>query len=424
MQKVIFITYDGLTDPLGQSQILPYIIGLTKFGYQFTILSCEKPARLQAREQRIKEIIKDFPINWVPLLYHKSPPVLSSVYDYRKLLAKATELYKKEKFALVHTRPGLPTLVALQLKKKFGVRFLNDVRGFWADERVDGNLWNLNNPLYKSVYRFFKRRENECLRVNDYTTCLTHSAKKEMGKWNIISDKDKVEVIPCSVDLDLFNPHRITTADKEGLRQRLGITPDELVISYLGSVGTWYMMDDMFRFFRQLLNTNGKTKFIIITSAVDHPKVMQYVQKYEIAEEKVILQELDRRDVPLYLSLCRYSLFFIKPCFSKISSSPTKHGEIMAMGIPVITNSGVGDVKEIVEESQSGFVLDGFSEQNYKAVIDKMLTTTFDSKKIREAAKEYYSLEKAIHQYKKVYEAVFKSPVAKDASPPINHANP
>ena len=34
-----------MTDPLGQSQVLPYLIGLTKEGYQFTILSFEKKER-------------------------------------------------------------------------------------------------------------------------------------------------------------------------------------------------------------------------------------------------------------------------------------------------------------------------------------------------------------------------------------------
>ena len=29
-KQILYISYDGITDPLGQSQILPYIIGLTK----------------------------------------------------------------------------------------------------------------------------------------------------------------------------------------------------------------------------------------------------------------------------------------------------------------------------------------------------------------------------------------------------------
>jgi hypothetical protein len=43
MKNILYIAYDGMTDPLGQSQVLPYISGLSKLGYQFTLISCEKP---------------------------------------------------------------------------------------------------------------------------------------------------------------------------------------------------------------------------------------------------------------------------------------------------------------------------------------------------------------------------------------------
>jgi hypothetical protein len=43
--NVIYISYDGMTDPLGQSQVIPYLIGLTKKGHNISIISCEKTTR-------------------------------------------------------------------------------------------------------------------------------------------------------------------------------------------------------------------------------------------------------------------------------------------------------------------------------------------------------------------------------------------
>jgi glycosyltransferase involved in cell wall biosynthesis len=116
---------------------------------------------------------------------------------------------------MVHTRPGLPQLVALYLKKKLGIKYLNDIRGFWADERVDGGMWDLKNPLYKMVYTFFRKKEDECVDIADYNTCLTYRGKQEIQKWKNVSQPVKVDVVPCSVDLDLFNPDKINTALKE-----------------------------------------------------------------------------------------------------------------------------------------------------------------------------------------------------------------
>ena len=155
MKNILFISYDGMTDPLGQSQVIPYLLGLTKFGYRFTILSCDKPGKFKENKMYVEELVAGHPIEWVSIPYHKNPPVLSSIYDYRMLKKKAKQLHEKNNFDMVHTRPGLPTLVALWMKKKYGTRFLNDVRGFWADERVDGGMWNLKNPVFKTVYNFF-----------------------------------------------------------------------------------------------------------------------------------------------------------------------------------------------------------------------------------------------------------------------------
>lgn len=408
MARVLFLSYDGLTDPLGQSQILPYLMGLTKFGHHFTIISSEKPDRFESKKQKIYDAIKHYPIEWVPLHYHKNPPVLSSVYDYRAMYRTAINLHKHGKFDIVHTRPGIPALAGLRLKKKHGIKFLNDVRGFWADERVDGKLWNLKNPLYKNIYNFFKKKEKECLQLNNYTTCLTYAAKEEMIKWNLLENNTEIEVIPCSVDLELFNPCTITDSSKQQLRQQLSISEDDFIISYLGSVGTWYMIDEMFIFFKSVLKKNKKSKFLIITPSTDHSRIKEFAAKYQVNQDRIILKELDRKDVPLHLSLSNSSVFFIKPCYSKISSSPTKHGEIMAMGIPSITNPGVGDLKEITEKYHSGLLVENFNQNEFDAVVDKMLGQQFDSNKIREGAKEYYSLDKAIHKYQKVYKKILE----------------
>ena len=81
-KKILFISYDGLTDPLGQSQIIPYLAGLTKYNYAFTILSCDKPALFKKNKEYVEKLIAPYPIKWASVPYHKDPPVFSSVFDF------------------------------------------------------------------------------------------------------------------------------------------------------------------------------------------------------------------------------------------------------------------------------------------------------------------------------------------------------
>ncbi len=409
MKKILFISYDGMTDPLGQSQVIPYLLGLTKYGYHFTILSCDKPAKFSVNKDYVEALLKGYPVDWVSIPYHKNPPVLSSIYDYSRLKQKAKSLHEKEKFDMVHTRPGVPTLVALWMKKKYGIHFLNDVRGFWADERVDGGMWDLKNPVFKLIYGFFKKHEYECLEKADSITCLTHAAKKEMLSWkNVHGQPLPIEVIPCSVDLELFDPANIDALLKEQFRKKLGIRNTDIVFTYLGSIGGWYLADEMMRLCKMISEKINDAKFLFI-SPHRHDQVVAAAGKAGLDQAKIITTHAQRHEVPLLLSFSNYSIFFIKQCYSKISSSPTKHGEIMAMGIPVITNAGIGDVKEIVTKYDAGIVLNDLSEASMTQAAEQIIAApSFDKEKIRKGAEEFYSLENAVQSYKTVYDRILK----------------
>src|SRR5690606_24250673 len=123
MKNILFVSYDGMTDPLGQSQVIPYLIGLSKHGFRFTILSCDKPEKFRLYANDIRNILKPHPIKWISIPYHKSPPVLSTIYDTLRLRRKARQLHLKDSFDLVHTRAGTPALIGLWLKKKYGIKF-------------------------------------------------------------------------------------------------------------------------------------------------------------------------------------------------------------------------------------------------------------------------------------------------------------
>ncbi len=405
-KKILFISYDGMTDPLGQSQVIPYLAGLSKHGYSFTILSCEKPERFSKYRAYVEDLIKPHDIKWVFIPYHKRPPVFSSVYDVIMLGKKSQQLHAKENFDMVHTRAGIPSLIGLRLKKMHGLKFMHDIREFYADSRVDGGMWNYNNFFYKRIYKYFKKKEKEEVENCDGIVCLTHAAEKIIREWPGYRRQVPLAVIPCSVDLNLFDPGKIDLEIRNAIKKAANIQEGDFVISYLGSIGGWYLTDEMMKFCKVLADKIATAKFLFITPH-QHEIIFEIAGKFGIRRESIIVKHAQRHEVPLFLSLSTYSVFFIKPCYSKQSSSPTKHGEIMAMGIPVITNSGVGDVGEIVKKYNSGFVIDEFSDSVYQSTTDSiLLSKAFKTTEIKNGAKEVYSLEKAVNSYKEIYDLI------------------
>lgn len=401
-KRILYLSYDGMTDPLGQSQVLPYLIRLTEHGYRYTLLSCEKPERLAKGKERIERLCTEHGIEWHPLPYTKSPPILSTMADLRRMRKLAIRLHKDSPFEAVHCRGHLPGLVGLYLKRHLGIKFIFDNRGFYADEKVDAGAWNLANPIYRTVYRYFKRKEKGMIEESDHMVCLTHAGKADMLRWKGVSARaDRITVVPCCADTEHFSPQN-GAAKSEHLRAELGIASQDVILSYLGSIGTWYMLDEMLDFFVEFRKAYPCARFLFITQD-EHARIRSTAGAKGLSDDAVIIRPGARDEVPGLLALSQFSLFFIRPTYSKISSSPTKQGEIMAMGIPAICNAGVGDSDDIITGRQAGVLVKDFTTESYNHTIDQLRRGHFDPMHIRQGANSVFSLDSGITEYLDVY---------------------
>lgn len=401
MKRVLYISYDGLTDPLGQSQVLPYLVELSKEGFRFTILSFEKRARYQKEQSIIRRIVDNAGIEWEPLFFTSRPPVLSKMYDRYRMWGKAESLYKKERFDIIHCRSYVAAEAGLRLKKRFGAKFLFDMRGFWADEKVDNGQWKLSNPLFKRIYDHYKKKEEEFLLNADGIISLTKAGKDYLLRTEKYQ-KLSIEVIPCCADLEHFDYHKIGKWESERLREELGIPNDAKVVTYLGSVGGWYMTDQMFLFLKLLIQEDERYHMLLLTKD-DPAKVKAEARSIGIPSRKMTVTYSARKDLPSYLSLSWCSIFFIRNSFSKIASSPTKHAELMGMGIPVICND-IGDTGSIIEQTGTGLLVNQFDEKTLTEVIGTIgEIDVIDPAVVRQCSLDLFDLKSGVQKYLQVY---------------------
>lgn len=402
-KNILYLSYDGMTDSLGQSQVLPYLTGLRKRGYNISLISFEKPEAFAENQTLIRKICKEAGIEWHPISYTKKPALLSTLFDIWRMKKKAADIHNSQAIDIIHCRSYIAATVGAWMKQKYGTPFIFDMRGFWPDERVDGNLWDLKNPLYKQVYKFFKRREKQFLVEADHTICLTQAAENEIYSWKHIQNNPvDITVIPCCADMDHFDPKRVTEEVKAQWKATLNIAPGERIISYVGSIGTWYMLDEMLDFFKILLESDPQMRFLFITR--DEPAIIiNKARQKNIEPEKIIVHSGSRDNMPALISLSDYAIFFIKPAYSKKASSPTKQAEIMRLGIPLICNDLIGDTSYVINKYNAGIVLKEFSSRSYREAIIRLSETSFDIDTIQKGAFDFYNLETGIDRYDRVY---------------------
>lgn len=405
-KKVCYLSFDGMTDPLGQSQVIPYLIKLSERGFDFHIVSVEKPEMLEEKGTVIKKLLDNNGIKWTTVPYSNKTPFLSTVKTLKKVYRITSKLFSEDKFELIHFRGYTLGNTVRKLKKEFKIPVIFDMRSFLPDERVLGGMWNLKNPLHFCIYKYFKFLEGKFYNEFERTISQTILGKKTIRDWGY-KDKDTiVEVIPCCADLDFFdfNKH---ISNNDAIKEDLKIGKEDFVLGYVGSVGTWYCLDDMMAFFKVLLKNKSNSKFVFL-SPVDPKVVFDIADRIGVDKEKIRVKFIERRLMPSYISVFDWSVFFIKPGVGKAASCPVKHGELMGMGIPVIANAKVGDIDLIVGKDGSGVIVKSFENSEFQHVVNEMSNFSYSKAGLRTVGSKYYDLEAGVTAYFNIYNDLLK----------------
>jgi glycosyltransferase involved in cell wall biosynthesis len=295
---------------------------------------------------------------------------------------------RRNKIELVHARSHIPATIALALKRKFGIKMIFDVRGLMAEEYVDAEHWREGSL----PYRITKAAERRILAATDAVVTLTERIWPIIREWEGLRGRTPHhEVIPCCVDLARF---RFSDEDRARRRSELGLE-DQFTIVYSGSLDGWYLTEKMADFFASVARRNPKAHLLWLTTG-SHDRVRELMSSRGIETRQYSVLSVAAADVPSYLAAADAGLSFIKRCVSKVASSPTKNGEYLACGLPVIINEGIGDSDALVDEWQAGVLIEEFNETEYEAAareIEAMVVAPEARVKTRRVAEQLFHLE-------------------------------
>lgn len=388
---ILYISYDGMLEPLGQAQVLSYLTRLIE-GRRVHLISFEKADHWAdpAERERIARDIARAGIVWHPLRYHKRPTALATAWDIACGISVGLWLVLRHQLRIVHARSYVASVMALSLKRLTGAKYLFDMRGFWADERVDGAIW----PPGGRMYRLAKGFERRFLLAADHVVSLTHAAVRQMQGFDYLQGRmPPVTVIPTCADLTRFVPLP---------HERRG---SGFVLGYVGSAGTWYLFDEVAACFAQLLRMRPDARFLIVNRG-EHAWIRERLAAACVPDTAFELTTATHAEVPRLMARMDAGIFFIKPVFSKQASAPTKLAEFLGCGLPCLGNAGVGDMAQVLEGDRVGVALQAFDEASLMAGLQELLELTADpatAVRCVAAAQKHFSLNEGVRRYAEVY---------------------
>ena len=407
-RRVLFISYNGMLDPLGQSQVLPYLRALAGRGVRFTLLSFERQKAFEpdgiSQCRELREKLATAGIEWHWLRYHQRPSIPATVYDVLAGYRKASALVRRNRIEMVHARGHIPATIALALKRRLSTKMIFDLRGLMAEEYVDAEHWREGGL----PYRLTKATERRIFAATDGIVTLTERIWPIIKEWEGLRGRAvQHEVIPCCVDLSLF---KFSDDERARRRSELGLG-DRLTMVYSGSLDGWYLTEKMADFFASFLKQNREAHLLWLTTG-SHDRVRELMRARNVEPENFSVRAVASSEVPSYLAAADVGLAFIKRCMSKIASSPTKNGEYLACGLPLVINAGVGDSDLLINEWKAGVLIEDFSDEDYLKAGNAIAAMVREPKvrdSARSVAERVFNLETvAEERYASLYERVLE----------------
>jgi len=395
--RSLYLCYLGLDDPLVHSQVVAYIAGLSARTHIVHLVTFEQGRLSRRRRARLREQMASQGISWHGLRYHKRPSLPATVYDVIRGALLAAYLLRRHRLGVLHARSHIPAAMALIASRFVTFRLLFDIRGLMAEEYVDAGNWREGSL----PFRLIKAVERQAIERADAVVVLTERARRLL----FAGDDGRVAVIPCCVDVDQV----LEPTDARGrLREQLGLGHQPVLI-YVGKFSGWYLQREMVEFFARARQVMPDLHFLVLTQS-DPSIVLAEFERFDIPRGARTITQVEHQDVAAYLAVADAAIAFIRPCYSKLSSSPTKIGEYLASGLPIVTGPGIGDVDRLLADYDTGVVLESFEPESLDEGIRRLRARMAESghaDRCRRAAVERLSLDHVgVPRYDALYRAL------------------
>jgi hypothetical protein len=388
----IYATYDGLLDPLGQSQIIPYLKGLASQDVSFVILSFEKTDHTSNQLQALRQDLEALGARWFPL------PFKEGRFEYFKrilkgcwILRRLASYYEPD---LVHVRTILPASMVVLAGLK--APLIYDIRAFAGEWIETGRLKKGGPQAF-----IFNWLENHLISTSAGFVVLDQSGAEYL-RQTYPSLRVPIKVIPTCTNLDAFpvTPVSHTPHSRDPYR-----------FVFLGGARFPYRPDLALMLTLQLL-AQGIDCTIDFINERDHKVIQTFCTALDFPCTRCHIFSLPQCDVPAALVDYHSGFVFNTSGRWRRMSSPTKLGEYLGAGLHVMGLAGISALDRLADEDSS--VVDLFSEPEITAGLSVSRISDFlshirnsnRSRRARDLARTHYDMRIAHLAYDNLYQEV------------------
>ena len=390
--STLYLSRNGLLEPLGQSQVFAYLRGLSR-DYNITLITYEKDEDWadKARLQKARTDCKDLGIRWLPQHFRRWPKIVAPAFSMIRMVWLVRREVRRRGIRLIHARSNIPAATALAVSWMTGVPFLFDLRSLFPEELITARRMRRGSFLHRAIIW----AERVCLAKSAAVISQTHAAVNHLKSLYPTELKDqRLVMIPTCADLDRFTPP---------LDRPSGPTVHGCIGTILSG---WFRTDWLAAWLSAVAQDDTDARFEIVTRD-DADRVRVALDPMNKFGDRLTIGPRPSEEMPAAVRGHDLTvMFYAGGEVSELGRSPTRMAEVLGCGLPVVANEGVGDVADIIRRYNVGVVVKDGSQAAMMAALDELKALRSDPdlpSRCRKAAEEVFSLQAGTEAYRKLY---------------------
>ncbi|MCA2981059.1 MAG: glycosyltransferase [Myxococcaceae bacterium] len=405
--ELLYLTQDGLLEPLMHSQVVRVVERLAALGWRYRIVSLEKERDLAdaSRVRRLKARLERAGVQWEFAPFDWAQSSRAAATNLGFLASRALELARAGRVRGIHARAYVPAVAALAAWHATGVRWVFDARGYWVDERLEEGRW-FTTPLRLAVARGV---EHQLFATASAVVTLTELQARDIEQRFRPLGARPVRCITTLADYDDFakRPNSDVPLVPPEHRARLA---GKLVIAVVGSINNSYLVDESLELARRILERTPAAHLLVLSG--QHEEYRRRLGVAGVSEQRFTLVRAEHDAMPQWLSLVHWCLLLLQPnSKAKRASMPTKLGELFASGVRPIQFGCNDEVSGWVHRAETGLVLTDVSsaglEVAARAVAEAAPLSPEAIHRARQRTSPHFSLEAGCARYDALLAEVF-----------------
>ena len=302
----------------------------------------------------------------------------------KNILSKAVNNYSDLHNTVVVAETYFPAIIALLLRDRFNLKVICDVHGAQPEEIIE----NKNNKSLSWGKKIIFKLLNHCERIvyeqSDGIIFVSNAMKNHVESKLNIKVNNHI-ILPCAPNIEFFD-EVINKSDTFSI-DKLGLLKDKLTMVYSGTLFSYQCIPKMLNLWSEICELTD-FNFLFLTAQKDEAiKLVNEIWPTNNLH-RIRVFSAEKEEIPKILNECDLGFLLRDNSITNKVSYPTKFGEYVSSGLPVVLTQYAGDPTCVAKENDLGIIVD-YDNIEPQSIIDFALLISENKKHWRVKCMNY-----------------------------------